>query len=403
MRSKLVLLAILLLLPSVLAVDGRDHNETTVDRVMVVEEVLHVREVDRVLEPKVSVGATEYTIGEEAKIFVQLDINGVAVLNATCRVNAWFYNSTPFIVDEFMVPLDKGIFFHDFIAPNATGVLPVNVECTYLTVLNFFLPENLNVTEGSLDGGSIGDTYFINGETLQISESVASSRGFAMTVDFINTTIDNTSIILSDTFVRRVRQPADPDFDFIEVWAFNFSSGQFAFIDQGLDYSDTFKRRLTLVSGVSTDFIDANGTLRLLINDTLRGANDNKDTTLEVDLLRLLVISTQQNTTVQTVRGGGEIHMSQAARTIDALGSQVAKPLMFDLEEVLLLVWIFLLCLLPFVHNRMYWFGVGFFTLFLGLGFFDELDVLFLVSLMFAAILILLGGLTREFGKETNP
>lgn len=400
MSLKIILLVLMLSLTMASAFGAdREDNETTerIDHVTLVDEVSLVREVERITGmTNMFVGGTEYVVGDEGKIFVQLDQNGIQVTNATCRLNMWFANSSQFIFDAIMLPLEKGIFFHDFIVPNATGVLPVSVQCDYLTVLKLSFPENLNVTVGSTVEGTIGDTYTVNGDSLIISETVGGDRGFEATFDFFNTSIDNTtSVVLADTFVRRIRQPADPDFDFINIFALNFTSGQFVFIRQGLDYSDTFQRRASIIPLGFPDFADANGTVRILINDTLRGAQDNKDTTLEVDLLRLLVFSQQENTTIQHVRGGGEVHIRQPS------GADEPVRFVIPVSSFVWFVWFLLLLLGVWLRDYLFWLGLGLYTLFLGIYTVVIVgSVLPGVGVVFISLLFLIGISARSSAGE---
>ena len=65
----------------------------------------------------------------------------------------------------------------------------------------------------------------------------------------------------------------------------------------------------------------------------------------------------------------------------------------------LLIIWLFLICLLVFIKNPFYWLGTALYTLMLGIGFLNTLDLLFVISMVVAAIFILVGGVLRLVQK----
>jgi len=349
------LLMVFLLLPMVaMASHAPGHEDAggglpgVIERVDYVEEVLHVDNVDRINYPKMFVGGTEYEPLDPGKMFVQIDISGQPVVNASCFGSAWYPDSTVFFSDEPMNYLDRGIYFHDFTIPNTIGVFPVSVACDFLVNRQTIYGQNLTVVTGNKDDGNEGDTYVIEGNLLQISETVGGERGFDFTLYFSDVELTgNTSLVSLDTFIRRPRNGNDAEGDFVNYWLWNWTGSEYVHVGIEHDYHESFFRELTPLTAGSEDFTN-NGTVILLINDTLRGGDDNKDTLLEIDLLALETSNPVQNASVQVVRGGGELHVRNSTSIIVEV---IDEP--FELNYETLLLWICIL-LLPFaiIINR---------------------------------------------------
>ncbi len=374
MKNKMfILLLVMFVLSSsfVYADHDRDHNGTSIER------VLYVEEVGRTRDPTFYVGGTEYSPLDEGKIFVQLDINGVAQTNATCFTDAWFPNSTEFFQDQFMVHLDDGIYFHDFIVSNQTGVYPVGVRCTFETETTNFFPESLLIAEGDQQSGAVTDMYIIDGNSLIVTETVGSGRIMDFNVSFVdveeNATID---MFVLDVFFRRLRTGNDPLGDFLNLFIFNFTSNEFLPIITGTDYTVGFIRRMQEINlGNFSDVIE-NGTVIIRVNDTLSsGDGDNRDTETELDFMRLIVVETLQNTTVDNIRGGGEIHVTATGGAVE---------IKFSLVDFLFLVLFFFVTVCVFARNPFLWAMCGFFTIIF--GFVLIINVAFWVGVIFLMV-----------------
>ncbi len=397
MSTKLSLLLLILLLP--LMVSGahiREHfegdNITRLDHVDLVEEVLVVR---RVLEPSIFVAGTEYAPFDPGKVFVQLSNESNGPLNdASCFLDVFFPNGTTFITDLMMNFLAKGIYDHDFTIPPVLGVYPVSVECIFQTTTTTFGADGFvaypNVTTGD---GLIGLAVLGDGNELKGDEKADSQRRTGLNISI---PVNNISSLLALSLNVHTEWRESKGGELPDDITYSFRN----FSDVGLPgvqvgshgyNADIEEFTFTLLGNVS-DFY--NGThFVVVINDTIGEPNDTDNSHLHIDFLRLL-IARNTTTVVEHLRGGGELHVTNGTANVLAA---INEPLMFDLEEVLLLLWFFLLAQLVFVNNRMYWFGVGFYTLFLGIAFITNIELIFLICLIFAAIAILLGGVIIDF------
>jgi len=82
--------------------------------------------------PRIHVFGTEYSPGDEGRVFVQvLSDTFTPVNNAICTLSIFYPNNSRFVSDEAMMGLERGFYFYDFIAPEVTGVYMIDVSCNY--------------------------------------------------------------------------------------------------------------------------------------------------------------------------------------------------------------------------------------------------------------------------------
>jgi len=80
--------------------------------------------------PQMSIGTTEYSVGADGKVFLQLlDNDYKPIDNASCFLDIYFPNDTIFISDYVMNHLTKGVYYYNLTVPNHIGVYMVLVTC----------------------------------------------------------------------------------------------------------------------------------------------------------------------------------------------------------------------------------------------------------------------------------
>lgn len=100
---------------------------------------------------KIEVAGTEYSVGDLATNFVQLqDSQGVPVNNGSCFLDIWYplTNGThPYITqDAPMISAtgDDGIYYYDMIVPSILGVYMLSAKCSYVYEPIWIYQENEN-------------------------------------------------------------------------------------------------------------------------------------------------------------------------------------------------------------------------------------------------------------------
>jgi hypothetical protein len=227
--------------------------------------------------PRMHVFGTEYSPGDEGKVFVQVlsDIY-TPVDNAICNLNVYYPDNTKFINNEAMMGLGRGLYFYNFIAPNTTGVYMVDIACKYPNFIVTYYPQESTAL------------YAMDGVTLTITGT--------MNITF-NTTIYSR---FYGTFYGITDKPTS----YVDIYVLKDSSWEY--YCQMTYYKPTCAKIVENYTGYSPVF-------RLVVTGKV-----------VMDLANLI----QYNTTEQVMtnlRGGGEIHVSYKKTVISDIDMPQAR------------------------------------------------------------------------------
>ena len=102
-------------------------------RIALVEKVLEVEHLTK--QPQAEILGTDYLPSDEGKLQAYLKVGEYPLENAVCYVSVLYPDMNYFIQNQLMFdvgkPFFEGLYYHDFIVPNVTGVYPVNAYCFY--------------------------------------------------------------------------------------------------------------------------------------------------------------------------------------------------------------------------------------------------------------------------------
>lgn len=105
------------------------------NRIELVEKVLEVEKLTK--QPTLDLKGTDYQPGDEGKILAYVLEGSQPVTDALCIVSVLYPDHTSFIDNEIMFEFEStefsGLYYHNFIVPNITGVYPVAAYCFYGT------------------------------------------------------------------------------------------------------------------------------------------------------------------------------------------------------------------------------------------------------------------------------
>ena len=151
MRMK-ILLAILCM--SFLLVPGFAKQD--IDKLSDSDKLKYISDIVSV--PEMEIWGTEYAIGENAKIWLQLlDEDSHPIENSTCMITTWFPNNTFMFNQTPMSYLDEGIHYKNFVVPNVLGVYPQTAICSVPQLVANF--STTNYTTLSFDDFETGDGF----------------------------------------------------------------------------------------------------------------------------------------------------------------------------------------------------------------------------------------------------
>lgn len=311
--------------------DAPIDTKGTIDYVKNVDAVTRVGVVDvirRTLVPKMFVGGTEYEIGEQGKTFVTLSIDGQSVDNADCLVQIFYPNNTQWVGYTSMSFLEDGIYYYDFTVTNTTGVYPVEILCSYVSITNVTFPTTITRTLGA-GAGAISNLQTVDSSYVGMNENLGDSRRvsafFNFTTIFNQTTTSLHSISLDFVGIRP-QLGSDPASDPLKFWLYNYNTSQYDLIGDDFSYlaSDTSKTYTFLDTSKNLSNYIKNGSMAVLINDTVDiiGGDTTSNTILSIDYLALRLKGQQRNDTVALVSGGGELHVTNRFTTLTCPSAQ---------------------------------------------------------------------------------
>jgi len=182
------------------------------DYVSSVGNVNKVDIVGKVDEARMEVSGTEYNIGDEATIFLQLlDSNQNPITNGSCYLDVWYplnsSNEHPYqIQDAPMLKAlgDDGIYYYDIIAPDIEGVYMLSAKCNYAFNWIWVYPEDEAIyfpIAQRVTGTWVGNTLALNSKADDIYErcsataSVLCQSNYTYNLSAYGIPINNITVI----------------------------------------------------------------------------------------------------------------------------------------------------------------------------------------------------------------
>jgi hypothetical protein len=155
-------------------------------------------DVTYVNEPraKVEVHGTEYTYGQEGKVWLQLlNSTGQTINNGVCYLDIYSPSGDDTIERALMNNFNHdGIYYYDFSIPLEQGVYPVVALCYYTASLFPKFLSNYTLINGTYNSGTINNTISQDGSILRLQEvNLAPIRKFEAIFNFSASGCNNIS------------------------------------------------------------------------------------------------------------------------------------------------------------------------------------------------------------------
>jgi hypothetical protein len=268
-----------------------------------------------------TVSGTDYNIGEPGKVFVTVSEEGKAINDAACLVEVFYPDGSEFIDYTPMVFLEDGIYYHDFVVDNVTGVYPIEVLCTYRSIVLSKNVSSLAVVRG-VNAGTIPNLEYINDNYYRQTETAGTSRSISTDYNFslndLNTS-ETPLFVLSVFLNARRLQGADTRDDDINMYVYNYLNGTWLYVGTPFNYSATYNNYTFVVNPnlVMDDFVSPEKKVTWRINDTIVSPTDTVDNDLFIDAFNLIVTTKIANETIETIAGGGELNVKDYIGSID--------------------------------------------------------------------------------------
>jgi len=291
------------------------YNVDFVDLVNQVGEVLEVKKQT----PNVMVAGTDYFSGEPGKTFLQLSEQGIEIDNATCWTTIYYPNNTIWVDHQMLIQLgDEGLQYYPFITPAIEGIYMISAECQYYTNNVWYHPDNdIHHPEQTViyADSTTGSPINLLAKDDAYIEVDAEKSGNTYYMDLYYLFNDTEHFIANFTDMTVAYAGASTEVNAVDLYWWNWSDSSWNILPNSL----TFEAQINPQSlePVDTDLYMSNP----LPDDAYAATNEiwlrvysahNKDFVVFNNWLNVRG-DTLTTESPSFLRGGGEIHVSNAA------------------------------------------------------------------------------------------
>lgn len=285
---------------------------SSVDVCKTVEIVKSVESVKSIDIPTLTMHGTEYQVGENAKVWLQLlSSSAQTINNATCFTDIYYPNGGQFRERQIMNFLEDGVYYYDFIVPTSIGVYPSIGICYYTTTTVSNAATAGAVTIGVDGAGDFSNTATDNGNRWRVDEALSGGDqriNFNMT--FGGVTQPSLGLDLVVVFDGRWNGGTD----YITVSILNQTSKKWITLPNTIPDTGGADQYVSnsITGSVGTNYtslgyISPTGTVTIMFNDTAQA--DTTTSNIQTDYVSIQLISLG-GPEWHEVRGSSELHVS---------------------------------------------------------------------------------------------
>jgi hypothetical protein len=136
----------------------------------------------------IQISGTEYNIGENATVFLQLlDSNKLPINDALCYLTLYYPNKTIFLNNANMMYMlsSAGLYYYDMVVPNSVGVYMVSASCDFSYNLTY-----INSSKDSYVVSSFPTTNYGNETVFVVGAASSGAVNITSYVQFSNLTLN---------------------------------------------------------------------------------------------------------------------------------------------------------------------------------------------------------------------
>ncbi|MFH7835236.1 MAG: hypothetical protein QXL51_01395 [Candidatus Aenigmatarchaeota archaeon] len=244
--------------------------------------------------PKLGFFGTEYYPNAKGKIFLQyLDMYGNPINDALCVLDIFNPDNAEYMKGIVMdyIPSSNGLYAYDLIVPSEEGVYPLSAFCVSPSSYTKYLANNFTITQGTQTGGDFTYTHELDGLTHDVQ--APSNYSYIFQYSF-----ENVSRVSVDIYLRSVNNTI------AQLLFFNCSLGGYSVV-----------RYMPLANMVWTHYSRELKGEEIICNNRVELLVRNPYTSnLQIDTLFIRLWNITEE---QTIRRGGEMHVSNIAKFFD--------------------------------------------------------------------------------------
>jgi len=264
---------------------------------------------------EINVFGTEYSPGDEGRVFLQLLRNHEPVNNSLCVIDIYWPNKTVFIKEAPMFYLEgsKGLYYFDFLAPEEQGIYMLSVQCFYIVEKTFDYCDEVDINKGMHVWGTYQDTWEDDGKYLIIAES--DLTGYKLDVRFYFYNVSTPSNYTGMTIFWSGKWTSSEEY--LNIQAYDWCNDDWfsAFDNKVTSYTPTVSNFLSKDEYNVSCLVSPEGTVIVRFTDsnpsehTKRGYFYTDYIDVQMNYLTLAQ--------VEAIRGGGEIHVAYKKAVIE--------------------------------------------------------------------------------------
>jgi hypothetical protein len=286
-----------------------------------------------VSKPALSFFGTEYNVGENGTMFLQLlETNLNPINNGYCQITAYYPDKTYYLNSVPMTFLDRGIYYRDFKAPSITGVYILNAYCFYSDVEYYFdLPYNL-----SYDGSKLFDS---TDQPVNVQNTdctlFATEGGRYQEYIFNQSEIGNINLSAITALDLLWVGQNDKTNNYLQIW--NFTSSSWVSVGSSFDQAPTLSKcedsrgfTKTLAYGFN-NVVSGN-----VVKFRFYGGQTEKIYTDQAN-----IIFHNNGSIVSDIRGSGELHISDRFSNLTGAVFNITQNIQYNQSTLIENMWNF--------------------------------------------------------------
>jgi len=253
---------------------------------------------------KLHIIGTEYWYGERAKVYLQLQYKEEIVDNATCLItifdpdgNIIHKNAPTMHIQGY------GIYYYDFPTTLNEGVYMVSAFCSWVMKEQFYNSKDFVLSKGVIVSGSIEDTKYKDNVAFKLKEEKD-----VLDVTFYFNLTNLTGNYTALTIYSYVSWDGTENASY---YIYNFNTSSWEELPNEVYYSPNFVTINNAILQNISNYISRDNQVVVRFYSPEKGGGDN---ILSIDYLSVGIVQIA-NQTIESIRGGGEIHLHSSTFT----------------------------------------------------------------------------------------
>jgi len=252
---------------------------------------------------KLYIFGTEYEVGDEGRVFLQVLDGQQPVNNAICLLDLYYPNKTIWFNDASMKYLEgsDGLYYFDLIIPEKTGIYMLTVKCLYVINYTKDYVDSFTLEVGKIVSGDYTETWRED----FISHVIKENPSLRFYYQFFNVSVPSNYSGMEIRWIGKWNSPEERVFMYI--W--NFCLNNWTIMPNSISTNTPMVMQFLPKEEWNISCYLVNGTVRIGFMD--EDPNEKIFAgSLSTDLLEVRMNFLSFGA-IEIIRGGGELHVAE--------------------------------------------------------------------------------------------